>query len=69
MDLCNTNRLRVSVRLYSRDFAERFADAHCGSYKSGDHGMPRLETNWYAQILGVVVHVKWRPDGKIRGSA
>jgi len=64
MDIINTNRLRVSIRLFQRGFGERFLDLRWGGYKSGDHLKPRLESNYHAQALGVVAHMKWRPDGK-----
>lgn len=64
MDIVNTNRLRVSVRPYRREYAERFTDVRFGAYNTADHGMPRRERNWYATLLGIVAHVKWRPDGK-----
>ncbi len=65
MDLVNTNRLRVTlmtpanVRVYWPGV--RFA---AGSYKSGDHGKPRLETNAYLRVFDWMLQLKWRPDGK-----
>lgn len=64
MELVSTNRLRVSLRRYRPEFSERLSDFSAGTYKSGDHGMPRPETNLYLHALGIVAHVKWRPDGK-----
>ena len=64
MDLVNTNRLRVSVRTARPAYGERAWDWTHGSYRSSDHGKPRRETTWYAHIGGLVVNVKWRPDGK-----
>lgn len=64
MDLVNTNSLRVSVRRYRPQYAERFTDFRWGKWKSRGHGKPRAETTWWADVLGIVVHVKWRPDGK-----
>lgn len=60
MNLCNTNRLRVTV-----------SDAHkyyplpsgFGRYYSDDHGLGR-ETNWDLVIGRFWLHVKWRPNGK-----
>lgn len=64
MDLINTNRLRVSVRAFRNGYGERFLDFAAGSYRSSDHCKPRLERNYYAHALGVIAHVKYRPDGK-----
>lgn len=64
MELINTNRLRISIRFFRRGYAERMTDLCWGRYYSGDHGKPRLETNYYFNGFGLVAHVKWRPDGK-----
>lgn len=64
MDIINSNRLRVSVRTFRRGYGERFSDWQFGAYRSSDHGKPRQERNFSAHVLGMVTHVKWRPDGK-----
>lgn len=63
-DIINTNRLRFTVRRFSPGYSERFSDFSCGTYRSGDHGKPRKETNMYLHAFGIVANVKWRPDGK-----
>lgn len=67
MELVNTDRLRVSVRFYRPESAERLSDFHAGSYRSADHGMPRPERNLYLHAFGIVAQMKWRPDGKGTG--
>jgi hypothetical protein len=64
MDIINTNRLRVSVRLFRPLYGERFTNFSFGSYRSSDHGKPRLERNYFGRVLGVIADVKYRPDGK-----
>lgn len=64
VDIINSNRLRVTVRLFRRGYGERFGDFRFGAYCSSDHGKPRLERNFYATALGIVADIKWRPDGK-----
>lgn len=64
MELINTNRLRVSLRLFRRGYGERLRDVSYGAYRSSDHDKPRAERNYYAHGLGMVVRLKWRPDGK-----
>jgi hypothetical protein len=68
MDIINTNRLRVSVRLFRKAYGEYFSALSLGSYRSSDHSMPRLETTYFARALGIVADVKWRPDGKKRST-
>lgn len=65
MDLINTNRLRVSLRTFRRGYGERFGDFHRGMYRSSDHGKPRPERNYVMHAIGLVGHIKWRPDGKL----
>lgn len=64
MDILNTRRLRVSVRLFNPGYGERFRWWRLGTYTSRDHGRPRQETNVYGAILGVQWEVKWRPAGR-----
>lgn len=64
MDIINTRRLRVSVRMFNPGYAERFRVWSFCSYKSRDHGRPRQETNLSGALLGVQWHFKWRPDGR-----
>lgn len=64
MDIINSNRLRVSVRRFRDVYGERFSNFSYGSYRSSDHGKPRMETNYFAHVLGIVANVKYRPDGK-----
>jgi hypothetical protein len=61
MNLCNTNRLRVTVcdaRKYG--VARGF-----GRYYSNDHDRGR-ETNWDLAFWRFWLNVKWRPNGKRR---
>lgn len=62
MDICNTNRLRVTVT----DARKYHVAPGIGHYRSGDHGMRRLESNWDVVIGRLWLNVKWRPDGKRR---
>lgn len=64
MDIINTRRLRVSVRLFNLGYGERFRVWSLVTYKSRDHGRPRQETNVHGTVLGVRWEVKWRPDGR-----
>ena len=64
MTIINTNRLRLSVRTFRRDYGEWFRDFTLGRYISADHGKLRRETNLYLTAFGIVAHLKWRPDGK-----
>lgn len=64
MDIINSNRLRVSARTFRPGYGERFNAAHHGTYWSADHDKRRREWNYFAQACGIVVNVKWRPDGK-----
>lgn len=68
MDLINTNRLRLSIH---RRVPERCEDFHWfrfTSWKSRDHGMPRPETTGTVETIGLVIRVKWRPDGRARAT-
>lgn len=64
MDLINTNRLRLSVHRRVPERAEEFHLFRFTSWKSCDHGMPRLETTGTVETLGLVIRAKWRPDGR-----
>jgi hypothetical protein len=65
MSEINTNRLRASVRLFRRDYSEKFRFFKFTTWKSRDHDMPRQETTFVVQLLWLVLSVKWRPDGKV----
>jgi hypothetical protein len=59
VNLCNTNRLRVTVCDARKfDVAPGF-----GRYYSNDHNQGR-ETNWDWAFGHFWLHVKWRPYGK-----
>jgi hypothetical protein len=64
VDLVNTSRVRVSARMFHRGYGERPRVFRLTTYKSRDHGMPRQESNYAVEVLGMVWHLKWRPDGK-----
>ena len=64
MDIINTNRLRVSLRLANRNYGERAWDWNYGTYLSRDHVKERPERTYYAHLGGIVAHVKVRPQGK-----
>lgn len=60
----NTNHLRIGLRTFNRGYSERFHLFRITTYMSSDHDKPRQESNYVIECLGLILSIKWRPDGK-----